>query len=329
MVSRKERRGKRRSNNKITRTERRKIKKNKRLKVTLFSILGVFLALITTLTLYVLSFTRKIDRVKLNKTDIGITEEIKEKIQEYPSSEEIINIALFGVDAGDNEAGRSDSIMILSIDPINNKIKLSSLMRDSYVYIPGYGLDKLNHAFAFGNSELALKTINQNFQLNIDNFVSANFSSLPKIIDNIGGIEVNITAEEINHIPNIKEPGIHLLTGEQALAYSRIRYAEGGDYQRTSRHRTVLASIYNKVKLTPIEEFPKLLNELLPLVQTNMGTSQLLKIGTTISKINSSGIIEDRFPRDGYCQGETIDGIYYLTFNTSETVNQIHKFIFE
>lgn len=329
MLSRKERRGKRRSNKKITRTERRRIKKNKRIKVTLFSTIGIFLALLTTLIIYVLSFTTKIDKVKLDKNNIGITEEVKEKIQEYPSSEEIINIALFGIDAGDNEFGRSDSIMILSIDPINNKLKISSLMRDSYVYIPGYGLDKLNHAFAFGNSELALKTINQNFQLNINNFISANFTSLPKIIDTIGGIEVNITTEEISHIPNIKEAGVHLLNGEQALAYSRIRYAEGGDYQRTSRHRTVLASIYNKVKATPIEDLPQLLNQVLPLVQTNMSTTQLLKIGTTISKINSSGIVEDRFPRDGYCQGETIDGIYYLTFDAAKTVNQIQDFIFE
>ncbi|MDZ7548740.1 LCP family protein, partial [Clostridium perfringens] len=136
--------------------------------------------------------------------------------------------------------GRSDSIMILTLDSVHNKLKLTSIMRDSYVNIPGRGLDKINHAYAFGGPELAVRTLNENFDLNIKEFMAVDFTSLPTIIDKLGGVTINIIPEEISHIPGITSAGNQVLNGKQALAYSRIRYASGGDYKRTERQRTVV-----------------------------------------------------------------------------------------
>ena len=170
-----------------------KITKGK--KITLW-IIGIILFIILGVAsgayIYANSLLNKMEKVEINKEDVGITEEVEEKLTQYDDT--ITNIALFGIDAEDGEAGRSDSIMIATIDTHNKKLKLTSIMRDSYVNIDGHGLDKINHAYAFGKAQLAIKTLNENFDLNIQNFVAVNFSSLPKIIDKINCfIVVSIT----------------------------------------------------------------------------------------------------------------------------------------
>ena len=164
----------------------------------------------------------KMQQVSVDTSDLSIN---YEEIQEFENHEEIINIALFGIDSEDGVAGRSDAIMVATIDPIHNKLKLTSIMRDSYVNIPDKGMDKINHAYAFGGPQLAIKTINENFGLDIADYMSVNFTSLPVIIDILGGVEINITDEEVPHIPGVTSAGTYTLNGDQALSYSRIRYA--------------------------------------------------------------------------------------------------------
>ena len=324
----------------MNRSQKNKTKNKKSpLKITLITLLVVLLCTLLGGGFYALYLSNRLDKVTLDKDNIGITTETTENLSKYDAYDEIINIALFGIDAGDNEFGRSDSIMILTVDPVNKKLKLSSIMRDSYVNIPGYGMDKLNHAFAFGNSVLALQTLNENFNINVDNFISTNFSNLPKIIDKLGGITINLTDEEVplinryassrGSLSTVTGSGPQFLDGDLALAYSRIRYTAGGDYERTSRHRTILSAIFDKVKDTPVTQFPALLNDFLPFIQTSFSTSELLNIGTTISQIGTNEIIEDRFPRDDSSQGETINGIYYLTFDEEATKSQMQNFIYE
>ncbi|ATD56179.1 LCP family protein [Clostridium chauvoei] len=319
-------------------------KKSSPTKIILLTILALVVLILVGASIYGFNLANKVDKIETTEEDIGIKKENTEELSKYSNYDKIINIALFGIDAGENEFGRSDSIMILTIDPVHNKMKVSSVMRDSYVNIEGHGMDKLNHAFAFGNSVLALKTLNDNFGLNVNSFISTNFSNLPKIIDKLGGVELNITSDELQYInkyidnlngingtstPYVASPGKQLLDGTQCLAYSRIRYTNGGDYERTSRQRTVLKGVYEKVKNTNVSDFPTLLNDFLPFIQTNLSTTELLNIGSTISKIGSSSLIEDRFPRDGYCEGQIIDGIYYLTLDLEATKQQMKEFIFE
>ena len=302
----------------------------KRSKVVLW-ILGVVISILLVTIGGIYSYGNhlfnKIEKIEIDKSDVGIKDEVEEKLSAY--SDSVINIALFGIDAEDGKIGRADSIIIATIDTTHKKLKLTSIMRDSYVTIEGHGDDKINHAYAFGGPQLAIKTLNENFDLNIDDFVAVNFTTLPKIIDMLGGVTIDITSEEVSHIPGIDAAGTYTLTGEQALAYSRIRYASGGDYVRTDRQRTVLSKVFEKVLSINFTQYPSLLSEILPMVQTNLDYSEILNLGNEVLKMGVTTLEQERFPRDGYCEGKMIDKIYYLTFDKENTVQQLHDYIFE
>ena len=302
----------------------------KRSKVVLW-ILGVIISILLVTIGGIYSYGNhlfnKIEKIEIDKSDVGIKDEVEEKLSAY--SDSVINIALFGIDAEEGGVGRSDSIIIATIDTTHKKLKLISIMRDSYVTIEGHGDDKINHAYAFGGPQLAIKTLNENFDLNIDDFVAVNFTTLPKIIDMLGGVTIDITSEEVSHIPGIDTAGTYTLTGEQALAYSRIRYASGGDYVRTDRQRTVLSKVFEKVLSINFTQYPSLLSEILPMVQTNLDYSEILNLGNEVLKMGVTTLEQERFPRDGYCEGKMIDKIYYLTFDKENTVQQLHDYIFE
>lgn len=314
-------------------------------KITLW-ILGIIVFSVVGLAaggyIYVNSLFSKMEQVEIDKENVGIKEEVEEKLSKYDDS--ITNIALFGIDAGDDGVGRSDSIMIATIDTTHKKLKLTSIMRDSYVNIEGHGLDKINHAYAFGKAELAIKTLNENFDLNIQEFAAVNFSTLPKIIDKIGGIELDIDSEELNYIngyigdinnvngtsvSGITSTGLQHVNGTQAMGYCRIRYTSGGDYKRTERHREVLTQIFNKILSMSPTSYPALLSELLPMVSTSLDSSEILDLGNEILKLGTTSLQQERFPLDGYCEGQMIGGVYYLTFDKETTVNQLHDYIFE
>lgn len=312
-----------------------------KISITIISIIALLIA-IGIGTFY--SIFNKMDNVALNKENLGVTS--KEELEVYDNYKKIKNIALFGIDSADG-VGRSDSMMIATVDPVHDKLKITSLMRDSYVNIEGYGYDKLNHAYAFGGPELSIKTINQTFGLNIEDFVSVDFASLPKIIDILGGINLDITDEEItceininNYIdgineslgtntPHIYSTGVQTVNGVQALAYSRIRYASGGDYERTHRQRIVLDQLFEKALNVSPAQYPNFINQILPYVQTNLGAADIISLATKVATMGGGTLQQDRFPRDEYCWGENIDGIYYLGFDETVTKQQIMDYIFD
>lgn len=305
-----------------------------------FSLTCIFILSIAAGGIFAYSYglLYKIDQVELDKDDLSANS--------YVSDNNIKNIALFGVDSSDGGYGRSDSILILTIDKINNELKLSSIMRDSYVYIPGYGNDKITHAYAYGGPQLAIKTLNENFNLDIEDFATVDFESFPKIIDALGGIDINITQEEIDayininhHIehlnilnqtssPLITTPGLQHVDGTQALAYSRIRYTDGGDSARTDRQRIVLQNLIEKLKETPIKQYTSLLNEFLPLIKTSLTSNQILGIASDVLKLNNSSIKQKTYPLQEDMIDSMINGIYYLQFNKNNTINEMHNFIF-
>ena len=315
-------------------------KKKKSLGLKIFiGFLCILIAVVVVGGGYIIGLINKMDNVDLNKDNLGIVED---DLKEYDNVNKIKNIALFGLDSTDGETGRSDSIMIATIDSVHNKLKLTSIMRDSYVNIDGYGMDKINHAYAYGGPELSIRTINENFGLNIEDFVSVNFSSLPVIIDILGGVDIEITSEELEHINNyidslnsvegtysshVTSTGLNHLDGIQALAYSRIRYTSGGDYKRTERQRTVLEALFTKLTSASISSYNSLLNEVLPYIKTNMNTADILSLGTKVLGIGNN-LEQDRFPRDGYGEGATINGIYYLTFDIETAKQQMRDYIF-
>ena len=317
--------------------------KGKKITIWILAIvLVVILGTIGGVYVYGNHLFNKLEKVEIDKEDIGITEEVQEKLSQYSNS--IINIALFGVDAVDGDVGRSDSIMIATIDTVHKKLKLTSIMRDSYVTIDGHGNDKLNHAYAFGGPQLAIKTLNENFDLNIEDFASVNFETLPKIIDELGGIELEIDEDELEYVngytahhnsingtnePALESAGLQHVSGTQALAYCRIRYTSGGDYKRTERHREVLTEILKKIETMPVTSYPSLLSEILLMVNTSLDYNEILELGTEVLKLGDSSLQLERFPRDEYCEGKMISGVYYLIFDKEVTVEQLHNYIFE
>ena len=272
------------------------------------------------------------------------------KVEE--SKDDVTNIAFFGLDArkkGQNT--RSDVIMVLSIDRKNNKIKVSSIMRDLYVNIPGKGKNKINAAYAFGGAPLAVKTLNTLFDLNIRNYVTVDFFGMEKLIDKIGGVDINIKESEIKafndclaelNILNgdedepepdynfIKEPGIKRLTGRQAVAYSRIRYVGNADYERTERQRRVLNDIYKKVKAQGVTKLTDTLSEILPYVETSLSNNEIIGLTFDVIKINSENLDEYRIPVDGCYKPETLtNGMQVLTPDISLNKAKLHEFIYE
>ena len=302
---------------------RQKTKKMSKKKLAIISVFFILLVAILSGGLYVSSLLSKINKVDIKEENLGMTD-----VSAMGDVSKIQNIALFGVDSK-TDKGRSDSIMILTLDQLNKKMKIISIMRDSYVNIPGKGMDKINHAYAFGGPELAIKTINENFGLNINKFITVNFESLGAIIDSLGGVQLKITEEEVSKIPGINSNGVHTLTGDQALAYARIRYAKGGDYQRTQRQRNIIQSIYESFRYTELSDYPKLISSFLPHVTSNMGSSELLSVGTDFYKTISSGLEQERFPRDGEGKGTTINGIYYLQYDLNKAKEDMQKYIFK
>lgn len=260
-------------------------------------------------------------------------------------SKYIKNIVLLGVDSTEDNIGRSDCILIATIDTEHNKLKLSSIIRDSYVTIPSKNeKDKINHAYAFGGPKLTLQTLNLNFNLNITQFVSVNFSSFPKIIDTIGGITIDIKEDELNYIntyihalntssnsssSDITQIGPQTVDGIQALAYSRIRYTDGGDFERSHRQRIVLEQVFKKLKELPPLKYPNALDELLPLVNTNLNSSEILSLCFDLASFDNFNVIEERFPKDEDAEGKSINGIYYYVFDHDATATKIHDFIYE
>ncbi|WP_338627192.1 LCP family protein [Clostridium baratii] len=275
---------------------------------------------------YIHNLLDKTEKVEINEENLGITPENKEIAVKNKG---VTNIALFGIDAQEGKTGRSDAIMILTIDKDHDKIKLSSIMRDSYTDINGRGKDKINHAYAFGGPELALNTINKTFNLSIDKFITVNFTSLPKIVDKIGGIEMNLTEGDLKYMKYTDlSTGKNTLNGTQALSYARIRY-DGGDQRRTERHRNVITAIFNKIKSMPVSSYPGTLNELLPLVSTNISSSQFMTLGKDIISTGATSIEEHRVPCNNHSNGKNINGVYYMTFDIGAETKELHKFIYE
>ena len=300
----------------------------------------------------------QINHVEIDKSDeaLGIKEQPKTSVTDKKDETEsekpldayqdrIINIALFGVDRRSaGEEGRADATMILTVDFKHNKLKLSSLMRDMYVEIDGYNKTKFNHAYAYGGAPLAIKTINQNFDTDIRDYVTVDFFTLEKIIDEIGGIELEVKDEELplinRHMQEVAKiqgeqgvelhrSGLQTLNGKQAVAYARIRYVGNGDFERTERQRRVLSQMVKKVEGLSKSELPGLVMQILPHVETSLDTNTIIDMGVKYLTEGIHEMEQDRFPRDGAWETLRINGGWYMNVDMEQTTSDIAEFIYE
>lgn len=205
------------------------------------------------------------------------------------SGENVINILLIGQDRREGEGrARSDSMILCTINKSAKTLTMISLMRDMYVQIPGYQDNRINASYAFGGMTLLDACIEKNFGITVDGNVEVDFSGFSSIIDELGGVEIELTASEASYLNqrgnwdfennagtwNLKA-GMNKLNGSQAFAYSRIRQVGNGDFGRTERQRKVLNALLEMAKDMSVKELNNLLRKFLPLLTTDMTTSEI------------------------------------------------------
>lgn len=228
---------------------------------------------------------------------------------------DLINILLIGQDRREGEGRRrSDSMILCSINTKTKEISLVSFLRDTYVMIPGgYSDNRLNAAYAFGGMPLLTNTIYANFGVTVDGCFEVDFSQFEKIIDTVGGVEINITATEAEALKRygITE-GKNLMNGAKALEYSRLRSIDS-DFQRTNRQRNVVLAVFDKCKNLSLNELLDLVNVVLPTMTTNMTNNKIISIITSCFPMLSSAKMSTHFIPDYDCfYAATIQGMQVL-----------------
>ncbi len=245
----------------------------------------------------------------------------------------IINIAIFGMSisqVGGIDTDRSDMNLIVSIDQDNNRVCLTSVLRDSKVPIEGHDPQKINAAYKYGGATLAIKTLNQNFHLNIANYITVNFESLLEIVDYFGGVEIELTEDEAAYIGGGLTAGKHLLDGETALEYASIRYIDS-DYYRASRQQTVILALLQKVAALPKTSYPEAVNKLMGTLESSMTASELLSLIDCID-ISTVQLVTNTIPDKNYetdlWGGIDSTGSWVYEYDIEEAAKRIHRIIY-
>lgn len=269
----------------------------------------------------------------------------KEAKQEALKNEKSMNIALFGLDRrSKEEKSRSDSIMVANINFETKTINLVSILRDTLVDIKGHGKDKLNHSYAYGGPELSMETINSNFDLDINKYVSVDFFSLAKVIDIIGGVDIDLKDYEANQInQNLNEinsieklpkgtdyiqgSGLKNLNGRQAVAYCRIRKEGNGDYERTQRQRNVLKAILSKYEKLDSGKRFEVSMEMMSQVTTNIPINDIKELQSKILNDKDFTINQHMIPFEGSFETKIIDKKWVIDANMQENIKQIHEYL--
>ena len=246
----------------------------------------------------------------------------------------IVNILLVGVDYGDEEAvmfkgaylPRSDSMILISINTINNVVNMVSLSRAAYVAIPGHGNKRLNTAHAYGGASLLVDTIEQNYKIRIDKYITVDISGFAQIVDALGGVTIEMTAAEAGKVLGVSAAGTYDLDGDEAVYYSRLRSIDT-DRKRTGRQRAVLNAIALKLRKSSASTMVDLLDTVLPLVTTNFSKAELLAQVAKAPKYLSMSIHEDIIPHVPYPLS-TRDGKEVLILNWDEEDKYIHDLLY-
>lgn len=316
--------------------------KKQRKGLKIFGIIVLVLIIILVLIiggawLFIKNKLSKIQTVDIDVNDLNVSTQAEQNLTGYR------NIAIFGVDSREDsydKGNRSDCIIIASINNETKEVKLVSVYRDTYVQIEGHGLDKITHAYSYGEAPLAINTLNTNLDLNIKEFVTVNFDAVAEAVDQLGGVEINIeTQEELKYLNSyidetarvtgksaekLTKTGTQRLNGVQAVAYSRIRYTEGGDYKRAERMRTVVTAIANKLKTKSLAEINRFADAILPKVYTNISENEIISLVPDMMKYNITQSIG--WPYE--TRGKTIDRWYGIPVTLESNVIRLHQEIF-
>lgn len=318
--------------------EKRRAKKKKRRRI------GILVAEVIILSvLCVFAYAT----VKMDKLDFNFLDE--DKLEVYKDTGPYTNIALFGLDAREGESiesgVRSDSMMVASINNETNEVKVVSIFRDTLLKQQDGTFDKANAAYSYGGPQEAIALLNRNLDLDIKNYMSVDFKALSDVIDALGGMELELTAEEVVHMNNYCvetsevtgkdyeriEPevaGTYHLNGVQATSYARIRATAGGDYKRAERQRLVIEKIVEKAQKANLKTLDKIIDVVFPQVSTSFSSKDLIGIAANALSYQlgeTQGFpysIADTDVVDGY------EGSYVVPSDFDGDVKKLHEFLF-
>ncbi len=341
------RKGARRSPNGRRRGPKRRDKKRA------FIVLGVELVLLILLIVaaWFLFGGVGVDKVgKVNLDEETISASVNSGVEENEEMTGYTNIALFGVDDRGgrlDKKTRSDSIIIASINNATHEIKLVSVYRDTYLNLSNDSYNKCNAAYAAGGPEQAISMLNMNLDMDITDFITVGFGGLTDIVNQLGGIEINVEENEITHLNNyqstmasekelnmkytpVTEPGLQTLDGLQATAYCRIRYTAGDDFKRAERQRTVLMAILEKAKTASATDLVKVANSVFGETYTSFDLDEI--INDYLPNITKYSVVSnDGFPMADMRSTGTMGkkGSCVLPVTLATNVKWLHEFLFD
>lgn len=272
----------------------------------------------------------------------SIEAELMQNLEKMESDSELyttdaFNILLIGVDSrSDSMTGRSDSMILVSINKDTKEVTMTSFLRDIYLSIPGYDSNRLNASYALGGADLLVKTIKANFGISVDRCVVVNFYIVMDLVDAIGGIDLDVTADEIDvmnayikshnnllgnaagtDILSKSNAGTIHVNGSQALAYARVRYI-GTDFARTGRQRTIITKCLDRIKEMDFGEINELAEAFLPRVQTDLDEGDCAALLLMALNLPDYTFQSLTIPGEGTWNNANINGMSVLTINFSE-----------
>lgn len=267
-----------------------------------------------------------------------LEEEVKQNLEEMQGQatldEHLINILCIGVDSRNNDLeGRSDAMILFTINTDEKKMVMTSLMRDCYVSIPGYGNNRLNAAYAYGGAELLYKTVEANFGISVNKCIVVNFQFVAEMVDALHGVDLTLSKDEVKvmndyirsmngtifdadkedgivPVPETESVDLHL-SGKQALGYSRNRYT-GTDYNRTERQRNVITKCLEKLKKCSLFELHDLCEKLLPQIGTDLSSGDIAKLLFIMADMNSYELNQFTIPSPGTSYDLVVNGMMVL-----------------
>lgn len=271
------------------------------------------------------------------------------RLQQNTEDNSVTNVLLMGIDRRGQEGyGNSDTMLIGTLDQPHGRLKLTSIMRDLYVDIPGRGGNRINSALSNGGVSLLLKTINQNFETDLQYYVIIDFYMFEKAVDEVGGLTIEMTKGEVMEANDCiaglnkqrgaslrdgfitqRDGGAITLTGKQALGYCRMRHYGEGDFSRTSRQAKALQALFDKVLSAGPLKQSSLLYNLLPMVETNLSPTQIASLSAKVLSIGNTEILHYRIPVQGLYRSTRVRGMYVLVPDVKANAQKLHWFLYE
>lgn len=298
--------------------------KSKWKKVLLTLLVLFIVALAYVYFQYKQGVSQSLNRVDIEKEDY----EFNGKRDQYGGT----NILLLGSDSRGEESARADTIMVAQYHPDKGTYKLISIMRDTYVDIPGYGKNRINAAFARGGPELLRETLKLNFDMDLQYYAIIDFEGFVQLVDEAfpQGVEIDVEKQMSKNIGVTLEPGLQKLDGKHLLGYVRFRHDAVGDFGRVERQQKVIKQLGRQLtSIQTVPKLPKLVGVITPFVNTNMDAADILYIGKDFIGKNNSEIATLRVPADGTWQNARVNGASVLTIDVERNKAAIHEFLAE